>query len=136
MKAKIDWAANAPNEYNGVKQISIKIGSDYFNCQEKLEENIKILKKGNEIEFEANHNIISNIKLIKAAETYQPKGKFFPKDNSWSKQKDAYELASTQVIELLKLNKVKDMTLEDLHKTTVVRAQAIYRSFNAKEIEQ
>ena len=137
MKAKIDWAAKEPNEYNGVKQISIKIGGTYYNCQEKLEENFKILKKGNEIEFDENRNIISNIKLLKEAQTsFQSKGKFFPKDNSWSKQKDVYELASTQVIELLKINKVKEMTLEDIHNTIVIQAKAIYRSFNSKEVEQ
>lgn len=67
-KAVIDWAANKPTEYQGKAQFNIKIKGEFYNCQENIEENSKILKKGNEIEFKANRNIISDIKLIKKAE--------------------------------------------------------------------
>lgn len=67
-KETIDWAAPKPTEYQGKKQLSIKIKGDFYNCVENLEENSKILKKGNLIEFKLNGSIISDIKLIKKAE--------------------------------------------------------------------
>ena len=69
MKGKIGWASPKPTEFNGKKKIGLKIvgQGSFLDCYEDLDKNIKILKKGNEIEFETEGNTISNIKLIKSA---------------------------------------------------------------------
>lgn len=67
MKAVIDWAADKPTEYQGKEQFSVKINGAFYNCVENISEFSKLLKKGNEIEFKANGNIISDIKLVKKA---------------------------------------------------------------------
>ena len=69
MKGIIKWAAPKPTEYNGKKSLGIKLegANDFLNCYEKLELNAKILKSGNEIEFESKGTTITKIKLIKEA---------------------------------------------------------------------
>lgn len=69
-KALITWAAPEPTEFNGKRKVGIKIEghNGFFDCFENPDENVKILKKGNEIEFIKELTTIRDVKLIKKSE--------------------------------------------------------------------
>ena len=71
MKGLIEWAADAPREFNGKMNYGIKMRGNFYNFYGTDDKIIGFLKKGNEIEFETEAGKMINIKLIKKAEIKQ-----------------------------------------------------------------
>lgn len=64
---KIEWIADAPNEYQGQMQLSIKVNGKFYNFhepEEKLNKLATTLKKGFEVKLECDLNIIKKIEVV------------------------------------------------------------------------
>ncbi len=67
VRGKIEWIANAPNEYQGQAQLSIRVNDTFYNFQDtedKLKNLLAKLKKGFEVELSVELNIIKGIEIL------------------------------------------------------------------------